>query len=173
MQTVAKDITEPPANQELAAIEQDMMDLCLRISKFIGLPKSVGELYGFLFVSQEPKSMDELTSQLNLSKGATSQGLKVLRTIGAIKTVYIAGERKDYFQAETNLSKLVSGFLKDRIEPGVTDLGHRISTLSLPDEDSVSNSKLEFIKGRMQKLASWQQKTADAVPALSKFLTGS
>ncbi|MEM9445428.1 MAG: hypothetical protein AAGA18_08740 [Verrucomicrobiota bacterium] len=166
-------INSPKGSNEetLSETEVQMLDICVSIVKFIGLPKSVGELYGLLFISQEPLSMDDLILRLKLSKGATSQGLKELRTIGAIKTVYVAGERRDYFQAETNLSHLVSGFLKERVAPGVDDLGQRLATLEVAGEN-FSKDKKEFIQNRLDKLNRWRKKTSEAVPALNSFLIG-
>ena len=43
--------------------------------KVLGLPKSVGEIYGSLFISREPVSLDDLVERLGMSKGSGSQGL--------------------------------------------------------------------------------------------------
>ena len=47
--------------------------------RIIGLQKSVGEIYGLLFVSAKPLSMDDIMNRLDISLGAASQGLKLLR----------------------------------------------------------------------------------------------
>ena len=53
----------------------------------LGLPKSIGEIYGLLYVTQEALSLDDLVSRLGISKGSTSQGLKMLRKLGAVREV--------------------------------------------------------------------------------------
>ena len=41
----------------------------------LNLPRSVGELYGVLFIAENPMCLDDLRIKLNISKGSTSQGL--------------------------------------------------------------------------------------------------
>ena len=67
----------------------------------MGLPRSVGEIYGLLYFSPSPLSMDQICTKLEISVGSASQGLKTLRSLKSVKSVYVSGERKDYFLAET------------------------------------------------------------------------
>lgn len=165
-----KGYSEENSQRVLHEVDVEVIDLFVRIVKFLGLPKSVGELYGLLFVSPEPLSMEDMMKALKMSKGATSQGLKQLRTIGAIEVCYVPGDRRDYYKAVTNLGFLVSGFIKERVEPGVSDLGERLRVLE--DEDRLPKGKAEFIKHRMGKLKQWQSKAAEVVPAIGQFLVG-
>lgn len=52
-----------------------------------GVPKSVGQIYGLLFASPEPLSFSDIAGCLAISKGSASQGLQLLRSLGAIKVV--------------------------------------------------------------------------------------
>jgi DNA-binding transcriptional regulator GbsR (MarR family) len=45
-------------------------------------------------------SFDELGERLQISKGSVSQGLKVLRQLGAVKLHYVPGSRRDHYQPE-------------------------------------------------------------------------
>src|ERR1700733_13185416 len=89
----------------LTELEMQSIDLFIGFVGLLGLPKSIGELYGLLFFSTQPLAMDDLMERLKMSKGAASQGLKLLRTFGAIKTVYVAGSRRDHYVAEIELSR--------------------------------------------------------------------
>ena len=62
-----------------------MIDVFVRAAGLIGLPRSIGEIYGLLFCSPKALSFDELVERLQISKGSVSQGLKVLRQLGAVK----------------------------------------------------------------------------------------
>jgi DNA-binding transcriptional regulator GbsR (MarR family) len=54
---------------------------------------------------------------LEISKGSASQGLRALRQLGAVSSVFEHGDRKERFVAEIRLRKLVSGFLREQAEP--------------------------------------------------------
>src|SRR5581483_3237514 len=93
---------------ELSELEVEAIDLFISFVRLLGLPKSVGELYGLLFVSPVPLSMDALMDRLQMSKGSASQGLKLLRSFGAVRSVYMAGDRRDHYVAEFDLSRFAT-----------------------------------------------------------------
>lgn len=102
---------------QLGPIEMEAIEMFINFFRLLGLPKSVGEIYGVLFVSPRPLTMDDLMHRLDISLGAASQGLKTLRSFGAVKAVYSPGERRDHFAADLELSRFVSSFIKEQILP--------------------------------------------------------
>ena len=59
-------------------MEIEAIEMFINFLKIIGLQKSIGEIYGLLFVSSKPLSMDDIVNRLDISLGAASQGLKLL-----------------------------------------------------------------------------------------------
>ncbi|MEI9897780.1 MAG: hypothetical protein WDN28_28965 [Chthoniobacter sp.] len=57
----------------LSELEIEAIDLFISLIRLLGMPKSVGELYGLLFVSPVALPMDTLMERLNMSKGSASQ----------------------------------------------------------------------------------------------------
>ena len=55
------------------------------VVQVFGVPKSVGQIYGLLYASPEPLSFSDIVERLDISKGSASQGLQLLRSLGAIK----------------------------------------------------------------------------------------
>jgi DNA-binding transcriptional regulator GbsR (MarR family) len=94
-----------------------VIDLFLNAANSFGLPKSYGQIYGLLFCRDQSLSMDEVMKLLEISKGSASQGLRALRQLGAVSSVFEHGDRKERFVAEIRLRKLVSGFLREQAEP--------------------------------------------------------
>ena len=94
-----------------------VIDLFLNAANSFGLPKSYGQIYGLLFCRDQSLSMDEVMKLLEISKGSASQGLRSLRRLGAISSVFEPGDRKERFVAEIRLRKLVGGFLREQADP--------------------------------------------------------
>jgi hypothetical protein len=69
----------------LAAVEQELIAIFADLSVALGLPRSLGQIYGLAFASPEPVCFDDVVSRLGLSKGSASQGLRVLRELGALR----------------------------------------------------------------------------------------
>src|SRR2546428_4670515 len=101
----------------LSGLETEIIDLFVQLSRLLGQPRSLAEIYGLLFISGRPLAMDHLIERLNLSKGSASQGLKFLRNVGAVRTVYVAGDRRAHYEAVAELRNLTTRFLRDQIVP--------------------------------------------------------
>ncbi len=158
-----------PSATALAPVEVEVIGLFVNAVKLLGMPKSVGEIYGLLFIAPDPLPLDALVDRLNISKGSASQGLKVLRAFGAVKQVYVAGDRRDHYAAETELKKLAAGFVREEIKPRLdsgADRLERLKSLSV-SEDSDHG---EFYRSRVSKLAQWHARSREIMPLLSTML---
>ena len=82
---------ESAPSARLSALEIEAIDMFINFLRIVGLQKSIGEIYGLLFVSAKPLSMEDIMNRLDISLGAASQGLKLLRGLGAVKAVYSPG----------------------------------------------------------------------------------
>ena len=114
--TRSKKSPEGPS-PSLRAAQRQISELFISATEVMGMPRSIGEIYGLLFSAPRPLTFQEVTDQLGLSKGSVSQGLKSLQGVGAVRKTYVAGDRRDYFEPETELRNLVAGLLRDRIHP--------------------------------------------------------
>lgn len=162
-----------PLKGALAPFQHECIHLFVHASQMLSIPKSVGEIYGLLYSSPSPLTMDEVIERLSMSKGSASQGLRALRNIGAVRTTYVVGDRRDYFVADTELRNLAFGFLRESVEPhlnrGLHDLeriGETIPIISSSDER-------RFAEGRVKKLRRWHRFAFQVLPLLlrvaSKF----
>ncbi len=153
----------------MSELEQEVIALFVRMADVLNLPRSVGEIYGVLFVSSDPLCLDDCRIRLNISKGSTSQGLKILRSFGAIRTVYVPGDRKDYYIAETSLRKMASGFASEQIQPHVASGKDRIERIrELLDE--FDGSEKEAIGEKIDLLENWQKRAGKTLPLVLKLI---
>lgn len=73
------------AGSSLSAFEAEIVAVFADLVGLLGLPKSMGEIYGFVFASAEPPTFADIEQKLGLSKGSVSQGLRALKALGAVK----------------------------------------------------------------------------------------
>ena len=146
-----------------------MIEFFVRLAHMVGVPKSVGEIYGFLFVSFEPVSFDDIVERLAISKGSVSQGLKVLRSLGAVRTAYVPGDRRDRFIAETELRKLIFGLLREQIAPHLASGEERLSRIGKL-MSTVPANKRDELKNRVGKLKAWHSKARLLLPLIQKVV---
>jgi DNA-binding transcriptional regulator GbsR (MarR family) len=100
--------------ENIAQVKQNFIEGMSGISQFWGFPKGVGVLFGILYLSPTPLSLDELVEQSGLSKGAISTNVRTLSRLGLIHPVNRLSDRKDYYQAETDFYKAIRSVLRER-----------------------------------------------------------
>lgn len=152
-----------------AQIEREIIDYFVHLTTVLKLPRSLGELYGALFVSDEPLSMDALMDRLQLSKGATSQGLKILRSYGAVQPVYVTGDRRTFYAAERELRALIAGFIKEYIAPDLEEGRQRLRELRRSVERLPKGDR-KTLDIRVAKLAQWNRRARQVLPMLTAVM---
>ncbi|MES2706178.1 MAG: hypothetical protein V4726_06185 [Verrucomicrobiota bacterium] len=166
---------DPPSaaspEAELSALEVAVIDFFVSIVKVVGVPKSVAELYGVLYVSPQPLPLDTLIQRLRMSKGSASQGLKLLRSFGAVRSVYMPGERRDHFTAEVELKRLAAGFIREEIQPRLERGQEKLDHLNrLHDASNESGPDAEFYDERIYRLSTWSRRSREVLPLLGQIL---
>lgn len=156
----------------LSELESEVIALFVRMADVLNLPRSVGEIYGILFISSGPLCLDDCRVRLNISKGSTSQGLKILRSFGAIRTVYVPGDRKDYYVAETSLRKIASGFASEQVQPHVASGQERLVRIREQLEE-YSGAEKDDLAEKIDLLENWQRRAGKTLPLILKLIGGS
>jgi DNA-binding transcriptional regulator GbsR (MarR family) len=165
--------TEANLSPEMGAVlndlEKEVIDLFVQAARILGQPKSVGEIYGLLYISEKPLPMDAIIEKLQMSKGSASQGLKFLRNMRAVKLVYEVGDRRDHYLAEASLRALASGFISEEVEPHLESGKSRLERMEqLLQESEGPNGK--FHAERVKRLGNWHKRSRQLLPLLMKFI---
>ena len=155
---------EPPLDD----FQRECVAIFQRAAAAFSLAPSVGQIYGLLFASEEPLSMDQIMKRLGTSRGGTHQGLRWLRQIGAIERHFKTGQRKEFFAAVLNLRKLAGAFVAARINPHVESGVEHLQRLreSLPAGD---DEKAVFQRERYKQMERWHGFLGDLMPFIKTF----
>ena len=154
-----------PAPDQLSRVEISTIDLFVRIARLFGVSKSVGEIYGLLFISLEPVPLDTIRARLQMSSGSASQGLRLLRTMGAVRATYVAGDRRDHFLVETDLRKITHGFLREKVVPNLLVHEERMERLADLVVELPPGSRPE-IESRLRVLETWRKQARALLPVM-------
>lgn len=153
----------------LSDLEVESIEMFINFLRLLGWPKSVGEIYGLLFVSSEPLAMDDIMARTGMSLGAASQGLKLLREFGAVRTVYTPGARKDHYIASGELSRFATSYIEEELLPRMRTAQERIKRMERMMH-SMSETERQIPAERIDRLKYWLGKGQKVVPWLVRFL---
>ena len=102
------------ADDELTTARDLAIDACGRIAEFWGFTRTMGRAFGLLYLSREPLPQSELQARLGISAGSASMTLAALGRWGVVHKVWVRGQRREHYQAETDFWKMISGVLNER-----------------------------------------------------------
>ncbi len=146
-------------HNNLVAVNESTVAGLGRLVRFFGFSEVMGRLYGVLLLHPEPLSLDDLASRLQISKGSVSMNMRDLERWGMAKEVWVRGERKKYYQAESDLWQVIRNILGGReqreVQQALQVLADSIEKLKTA-EDELTPEELELAQFYLQRVADLQ-----------------
>jgi len=152
-------------SQSLSKIKKDFTQGLSQISRFWGFPKGMGAIFAVLYLSPTALSLDEVVAETGLTKGAVSTEIRSLARMGLVHRSTKLGDRKDYYEAETDFYAAIRSILQERQNSEFDRAVRSVKdTLTVMEENWVENEDWNFVYARVQAL----QEFFDAIDSLSK-----
>ncbi len=141
-----------------------------RISNFWGFPRAMGAIYGTIYLSPAPLSLDEIVELVGVSKGAVSTHVRHLERLNMVHKHLEIGDRKDYYTAETDFWKMVRSILSQR---EVNEFDKALSTVSesldMAAESEANPELSQFYQERMKSMQAFFNMLDSLFSALLKL----
>jgi DNA-binding transcriptional regulator GbsR (MarR family) len=91
-----------------------------------GVNRSVSQIHALLYLSERPLTADDIADTLGLARSNVSNSIKELLGWNLIRRVPIRGDRRDHFEAETDVwemfLRIAAGRKEREIDPAVAVL---------------------------------------------------
>src|SRR6516165_8223529 len=91
-----------------------------------GVNRSVSQIHAVLYLSEQPMTADDIASTLGMARSNVSNSLKELLAWNLIRRVPILGDRRDHFEAETDIwevaARIAAGRKEREIDPAIAAL---------------------------------------------------
>ncbi len=148
-----------PTSFALARAELAVADAVGALMELWGFRRQLGRIWAVLFLSDRPLAAPELCERLRISTGLLSMSLAELRRWAVVRPVEIPGDRKEHFQAETNVWKLVARVLRERemraVEGALGTFEHALAEVreAVADADPEAKGAARFKAKRLEQLA--------------------
>jgi DNA-binding transcriptional regulator GbsR (MarR family) len=143
-------------DDQLALARQNFIQSMSRISHFWGFPKAMGAIYGAIYLSPQPVSLDDLVGQVGVTKGAVSTNVRTLERLGMVHKHLEVGDRKDYYTAETDFWKVIRGVLREReqqeFDLALQAVGESLALAQSPEAVATNAETAVFYQQRMTNM---------------------
>ena len=116
-----------------------------------GVNRTVAQIHALLFIMERPLNAEQITACLGVARSNVSNSLKELLAFKTIHRVPVAGDRRDFFTAETDVwevAKRIAAVRKAReIDPALDTLTYCLKVAD--GDDRVSHEQ----RKRLQDMA--------------------
>lgn len=156
-----------------------------------GVNRSVAQIHALLYLSTKPKNAEQITDMLGIARSNVSNSLKELVSWKLIRRVPIAGDRREHFEAETDVwemaMRIAQGRKEREIDPAAIALKKCVAQAEADKKiDPIALRRLQDMQTFVQQSSKWHDqmlavpkgqlsalmKMGDNVLALLKFAGG-
>lgn len=123
-----------------------------RLGPSWGISKMMAEIYALLYLSPTALSLEEMSGHLETSRSNISTNVRLLVDLGVVHKVIVRGERKDYYTAEddiTKVAKLLAVAKKRKELDPAMDIVEKALVSARASGDDVVADKLDELKRHM------------------------
>ena len=130
-----------------------------------GVNRSVSQIQALLYLSEKPLTAEDIAERLAMARSNVSNSIKELQGWGLIRRVPVMGDRRDFFEAESDVwtiaAKIVAGRKEREIDPAVKALETCVADAD--DDTSVHPDAAKRLKEMLvftQTMAAWYEQMA-------------
>jgi DNA-binding transcriptional regulator GbsR (MarR family) len=105
-----------------------------------GVNRSVSQIHGLLYLAEAPMTAEDIADTLGMARSNVSNSIKELLAWNLIRRVPILGDRRDHFEAETDIwevaARIAAGRKEREIDPAISALRACVSDAA--DDPTIS-----------------------------------
>jgi DNA-binding transcriptional regulator GbsR (MarR family) len=113
-----------------------------------GVNRSVAQIHALLYLSERPRTAEEIADTLGLARSNVSNSIRELIAWDLIRRVPVKGDRREHFEAETDLWEIAMRIAAVRKE---RELDPAVDTLKACLAEAERDAKLHPVPGQRLK----------------------
>lgn len=135
-----------------------------------GVNRSVAQIHALLYLSEQPLTAEAIAEALGIARSNVSNSLKELVVWKLIRRVPVMGDRRDHYEAETDLwqmaTRIAQGRKEREIDPAVAGLR---DVMAMADGDprvsKAVRSRLDAMQSFVTTMDGWYGQMLHVPPA--------
>ena len=167
----------PPASA-LRRAEQRAADAVGALLVLWGFKRQMGRVWTVLFLSERPLTAAEACERLGISTGLLSMTLADLRSWGAVRTVTVPGERRERYEADVQVWRMVLRVLGSRERRALDEALQAFEASleearsSMVDADPAVRAAARFRADRLSRLVAHTRGAVGLLRILTEAIAG-
>lgn len=121
-----------------------------------GFNRTIGQMYGLLVINEEALTANQLSEQLNISRGNVSMGIKELQSWRLIQVQHKPGDRKEYYSPAGSIWEMANRIFEERrkreIDPTLSVLRDNLLNEPANNEEVYAQEKMHEIHDLLETI---------------------
>ncbi len=134
-----------------------------------GVNRSVAQIQALLFLSERPLTAEDIAEKLGIARSNVSNSLRELLAWKLARRVPVMGDRRDHYEAETDLwqmaTKVAQGRKEREIDPMVAAIRDAMKHADDPRISPAVRARLQTMHDFTNTVESWYQQMLNVPPA--------
>ena len=132
-----------------------LVELGGRTAQDLGLGRIAGQLLVYLYFQPNECSLDQIETDLGLSKAAVSTSARQLEAFGLIRQVWRRGDRRNYYRTADNLGVALQqgmmALVRSKVEAAAGEMDDIRRLLEEARREEGGNTGLAFLRERLDR----------------------
>jgi DNA-binding transcriptional regulator GbsR (MarR family) len=135
-----------------------------------GVNRSVAQIHALLYLSERPRTAEDIADTLGMARSNVSNSLKELSGWKLVRRVPMLGDRRDHFEAETDLFVMVTRIAQGRKEREIDPAAAALRACMAEAEgdakvSAVARARLAEMQAFIETLNRWYDQMLGVPPA--------
>lgn len=161
-------MTEMNENKMAPAVERFVLHWGDMGSRW-GINRSVAQIHALLYLAERPLTAEDIADTLGMARSNVSNSLKELSAWKLIRRAPVMGDRRDHYEAETDLWEMVSRIAQGRKERELDPAASALrACLAEADGDervsAVARRRLEDMESFVADIERWYDQMLNVPP---------
>lgn len=133
-----------------------------------GVNRTVSQIHALLYLAAKPLHAEEIAETLDVARSNVSSSLKELQSWKLIRVVHLMGDRRDHFEASTDLWEIFRTLVRERkqreFDPTIEILRECLASPDLSREEAGAQRRIRETLQFMETLATWAEEMVRLSP---------
>ncbi|MFC1705304.1 GbsR/MarR family transcriptional regulator [Planctomycetota bacterium] len=144
------------------------------VASRVGLRRTTAQIYAVLLLSEEPMSLDDIASAVGVSKASVSIYARELASLGAIRKVWAPDTRRDLYEAEGDVLKVLRLWAQSGLARRIAEIGAALMEVEsyLDSLEAGGRPSQQRVRKRIHAARALHGKLSGMLALLPKLLGG-
>ncbi len=143
---------------ELAPVVRRFIEDAGNMTQSFGVGRVIGQIYAYLYFSHEPRNLADMQQALGISKGSASTGVRQLEQWGAVRKIWVKGDRKDYYAASDWFGRIFKNAVLDVVGKKMSAYTSLLEEIEGEMAGIGGDGQGQFVRDRIRRLRAFQER---------------